>query len=91
MVVKIAKHYEFFICSSQLNPAPIPLFHHYPCFDWIVYTGGHTFFYLANVSCCIKLTLLSNFASNFHAAVDGRGSSPDGIEMNELYGGARIR
>jgi Dynamin central region len=24
------------------------------------------------------------------AAVDGRGSSPDGIEMNELYGGARI-
>ncbi|CAM9678280.1 unnamed protein product [Scytosiphon promiscuus] len=36
------------------------------------------------------LTLLSNFASNFHAAVDGRGSSPDGIEMNELYGGARI-
>ncbi|CAN0482348.1 unnamed protein product, partial [Ectocarpus sp. 12 AP-2014] len=36
------------------------------------------------------LTLLSKFASNFHAAVDGRGSSPDGIEMNELYGGARI-
>lgn len=39
----------------------------------------------------MQLTLLSNFASNFHAAVDGRGSSPDGIEMNELYGGARIR
>ncbi|CAN0301396.1 unnamed protein product, partial [Phaeothamnion confervicola] len=37
------------------------------------------------------LTLLSKFATNFQAAVDGRGSSPDGIEMNELYGGARIR
>ncbi|KAG5186926.1 Dynamin central region-domain-containing protein [Tribonema minus] len=36
------------------------------------------------------LTLLSKFATNFQAAVDGRGSSPDGIEMNELYGGARI-
>ncbi len=36
------------------------------------------------------LTLLSKFASNFQAIVDGRGSSPDGQEMNELYGGARI-
>lgn len=42
-------------------------------------------------ACLLQLTLLSNFASNFHAAVDGRGSSPEGIEMNELYGGARIR
>lgn len=40
---------------------------------------------------CVQLTLLSNFASNYHAAVDGRGTSPEGIEMNELYGGARIR
>lgn len=39
----------------------------------------------------MQLTLLSNFASNFQAAVDGRGTSADGIEMNELYGGARIR
>ena len=38
-----------------------------------------------------QLTLLSKFASNFHDAVAGRGSSPNGIEMNELYGGARIR
>ncbi len=36
------------------------------------------------------LTLLSKFASNFQAIVDGKGSSPDGQEMNELYGGARI-
>ncbi|CAM9381064.1 unnamed protein product [Ascophyllum nodosum] len=36
------------------------------------------------------LTLLSKFASSYQSAVDGRGSSPDGIEMNELYGGARI-
>lgn len=40
---------------------------------------------------CFQLTLLSKFASSFQAAVDGRGSSSDGIEMNELYGGARIR
>lgn len=38
-----------------------------------------------------QLNLLSNFAANYHAAVNGRGTSPDGIEMNELYGGARIR
>ncbi len=36
------------------------------------------------------LTLLSKFANHFQAIVDGRGSSPDGQEMNELYGGARI-
>lgn len=36
------------------------------------------------------LTVLGKFASHFKETVDGRGSSPDGIEMNELYGGARI-
>ena len=38
----------------------------------------------------ILLSLLSNYAANFHNAVEGKGSSADGIEMNELYGGARI-
>jgi len=40
------------------------------------------------------LSLLSKFAASFGNAVDGRGdgrgSSADGVEMNELYGGARI-
>jgi dynamin 1-like protein len=36
------------------------------------------------------LSLLSKFAAGFGNAVDGRGSSADGVEMNELYGGARI-
>lgn len=38
----------------------------------------------------ILLSLLSNYAANFQNAVEGKGSSADGIEMNELYGGARI-
>ncbi|CAN0348724.1 unnamed protein product, partial [Discosporangium mesarthrocarpum] len=36
------------------------------------------------------LQLLSKFASNLQSAVEGRGSLDRGIEMNELYGGARI-
>ncbi|GMH57669.1 hypothetical protein TrST_g2335 [Triparma strigata] len=36
------------------------------------------------------LGLLSKFAASFGNAVDGKGSSADGVEMNELYGGARI-
>jgi len=36
------------------------------------------------------LSLLSKFAANFSNAVEGKGSSDNGIEMNELYGGARI-
>jgi len=36
------------------------------------------------------LGLLSKFAANFSNAVEGKGSSDNGIEMNELYGGARI-
>lgn len=38
----------------------------------------------------ILLSLLSNYAANFQNAVEGKGSLADGIEMNELYGGARI-
>mmetsp|Transcript_2885 Transcript_2885/g.3989 ORF Transcript_2885/g.3989 Transcript_2885/m.3989 type:complete len:698 (+) Transcript_2885:16-2109(+) len=38
----------------------------------------------------ILLNLLSNYASNFQNAVEGKGLFSDGIEMNELYGGARI-
>eukprot|EP00586_Coscinodiscus_wailesii_P012910 CAMPEP_0172496952 /NCGR_PEP_ID=MMETSP1066-20121228/94707_1 /TAXON_ID=671091 /ORGANISM="Coscinodiscus wailesii, Strain CCMP2513" /LENGTH=741 /DNA_ID=CAMNT_0013269509 /DNA_START=71 /DNA_END=2296 /DNA_ORIENTATION=- len=36
------------------------------------------------------LGLLSKFTVNFSDCIDGRGSSPDGIEMNELFGGARV-
>ena len=36
------------------------------------------------------LSLLSKFAASFGNAVDGKGTSADGVEMNELYGGARI-
>lgn len=36
------------------------------------------------------LTLLSKFANNFADALEGRHRSLTGIEMNELYGGARI-
>tara|TARA_B110000971_G_C19675537_1_gene348655 strand:- start:110 stop:547 length:438 start_codon:yes stop_codon:yes gene_type:complete len=36
------------------------------------------------------LSLLSKFASNFSNAVEGKGASDSGVEMNELYGGARI-
>lgn len=36
------------------------------------------------------LRLLSKFSSNFSDCIAGRGTSSDGIEMNELYGGARI-
>eukprot|EP00614_Pseudopedinella_elastica_P027250 CAMPEP_0172635434 /NCGR_PEP_ID=MMETSP1068-20121228/199318_1 /TAXON_ID=35684 /ORGANISM="Pseudopedinella elastica, Strain CCMP716" /LENGTH=519 /DNA_ID=CAMNT_0013447641 /DNA_START=110 /DNA_END=1666 /DNA_ORIENTATION=- len=38
----------------------------------------------------ILLNILSNYAANFQNAVEGKGSLADGIEMNELYGGARI-
>mmetsp|Transcript_91179 Transcript_91179/g.181818 ORF Transcript_91179/g.181818 Transcript_91179/m.181818 type:complete len:546 (+) Transcript_91179:587-2224(+) len=38
----------------------------------------------------ILLSLLSNYAANFQNTVEGKGSLADGIEMNELYGGARI-
>jgi dynamin 1-like protein len=39
----------------------------------------------------ILLSLLSNYAANFGNAVEGKGSLADtGIEMNELFGGARI-
>jgi dynamin 1-like protein len=36
------------------------------------------------------LNLLSKFAASFANCVNGKGSSPDGLEMNELFGGARI-
>ncbi|CAM9648816.1 unnamed protein product [Chrysoparadoxa australica] len=36
------------------------------------------------------LSILSKYANNIGAAIDGRGSAPDGIETNELYGGARV-
>lgn len=36
------------------------------------------------------LTLLSHFASNFADSLEGRHRSTSGIEMSELYGGARI-
>lgn len=38
----------------------------------------------------VLLSLLSNYAANFAHAIEGRGSLAEGIEMNELYGGARI-
>ncbi len=38
----------------------------------------------------LLLKLLSNFASKFGDAVDGRGSPSRNVELNELYGGARI-
>lgn len=36
------------------------------------------------------LRLLSKFSSNFSDCIDGKGTSADGVEMNELYGGARV-
>lgn len=36
------------------------------------------------------LTLISHFAANFTDSLDGRHNSGDGVEMTELYGGARI-
>jgi len=36
------------------------------------------------------LRLLSKFSSNFAACIEGKGTSSEGAEMNELYGGARI-
>jgi len=36
------------------------------------------------------LGLLSRFSANFAQCIDGRGTSIEGIEMNELYGGARV-
>lgn len=36
------------------------------------------------------LNILSRFASNFSDSLEGRHRSINGIEMNELYGGARI-
>ncbi|DAZ94917.1 TPA: hypothetical protein N0F65_003087 [Lagenidium giganteum] len=36
------------------------------------------------------LNLISHFAANFTNSLDGRHHSPNGVEMNELYGGARI-
>jgi dynamin 1-like protein len=39
----------------------------------------------------IMLSLLSNYARNFTAAIEGRELNTAGIDMeNELYGGARI-
>jgi len=38
----------------------------------------------------LLLTLLSKYAASFHSAIDGKSTSSRGIEMNELYGGARI-
>jgi len=38
----------------------------------------------------LLLTLISKFANSFQSAVDGKSTSNRGIEMNELYGGARI-
>ncbi|KAL0585757.1 hypothetical protein ABG067_004480 [Albugo candida] len=36
------------------------------------------------------LHLISHFATNFSNSLDGRHNSPNGMEMQELYGGARI-
>lgn len=36
------------------------------------------------------LSLLSRFASNFQSTVEGRGFTSNGVEMSELFGGARI-
>ena len=36
------------------------------------------------------LTLLSKFATCVSNSVDGKGSTDGGVEMSELYGGARI-
>lgn len=36
------------------------------------------------------LNLLSNFTANFANSIDGRGSTQGVLELNELYGGARI-
>jgi dynamin 1-like protein len=36
------------------------------------------------------LNLISHFAANFTDSLDGRNHSLNGVEMNELYGGARI-
>lgn len=36
------------------------------------------------------LTLLGKFSHEFASGIDGRGGSADGVEMTELYGGARI-
>jgi hypothetical protein len=38
----------------------------------------------------ILLTLLSKFATCVADSVDGKGSTAEGVEMNDLYGGARI-
>nr|CCA17876.1 dynamin GTPase putative [Albugo laibachii Nc14] len=36
------------------------------------------------------LHLISHFSTNFSNSLDGRHNSPNGIELHELYGGARI-
>lgn len=36
------------------------------------------------------LNLLSKFSASFSNCINGKGSSSDGLEMNELFGGARI-
>ncbi len=38
----------------------------------------------------LLLSVLSKFATNFCNALEGRSGEAGGIEMNELYGGARI-
>jgi len=38
----------------------------------------------------ILLGLLSRFSASFTDCIEGRGSSCDGVEMDEMYGGARI-
>ena len=36
------------------------------------------------------LRLIANFSESFSNSVDGKGSADKAIEVNELYGGARI-
>lgn len=38
----------------------------------------------------VLLALISHFAANFTNSLDGRNHALNGVEMNELYGGARI-
>ena len=77
-------NFFLFYLIHTLHP---PIFFMYLCFFLLLslthviitsYTGG------------TLLNLLSKFATCVSDGVDGKGSTDGGVEMNDLYGGARI-
>ena len=49
-----------------------------------------SYLFIASFTGGILLNLLSKFATCVSDGVDGKGSTDGGVEMNDLYGGARI-